>query len=77
MSVSGSWTAPILASGLLYVANESGDVVVLEADPGLGLKAVNRLGEGLSSSPAASDGSLFLRTDLALWCLREGANGAD
>lgn len=77
MSVSGSWTSPILASGFLYVANESGDVVVIAADPRLELKVVNRLGEALSSSPAAADGNLYLRTDLALWCLRDGATGAD
>jgi outer membrane protein assembly factor BamB len=75
--VSGNWSAPLLSGGRLYLANGSGVVTVLAAVPALDVLAVNRVGEPFSSTLAGSDGDLFLRTESALWCLREGARSED
>jgi outer membrane protein assembly factor BamB len=76
-AVSGNRIAPIVADGLLYLPDGSGAVTVLMARPSLDLVAVSTVGEPLSAAPAAAHGDLILRTESALWCLREGALPAD
>lgn len=66
----GSWSSVLLANGRLYIPNQSGDVIVLQAAPKFEVVRVNSIGiEPTNASLAASDGELFLRTDKALWCL--------
>ena len=67
-SRTGSWSSMILADGKIYVPNQSGDVFVLRAGPKFELLATNSVNESTNASLAASDGSLFLRTDNGLWC---------
>lgn len=65
-----SWSSMVLADGLLYVVNHSGDTLVLRASPKFELLAINSLGEHTEGSIAVSDGELFIRTHQALWCIR-------
>ena len=54
-------------------AGETGDTLVFKASPKYELLAVNRIGPGEStnSSPAISNGEIFLRTNRHLWCISE------
>lgn len=64
------WASPILVGNLVYVVNQRGDTMIVEASPKYQLHAVNRLTEACNASPAIADGDLFLRTWSTLWCLR-------
>jgi outer membrane protein assembly factor BamB len=61
--------SPVLADGKLYVTNEDGVTVVAKAGPVFELLAENDLGEYTLSSPAISDGQIFIRTDRALYAV--------
>ena len=51
-------------------ANQSGETIVIRANPMFELIAINPLGGTLTnSSLAASDGQFFLRTHKHLWCI--------
>jgi hypothetical protein len=66
-----TWASPVLANGLLYVTNQSGDTSVVRASPEFALLAVNSIGEACNASLVVSEGEVFLRTHEALWCLGE------
>jgi hypothetical protein len=56
----------------LYVTSQKGTTYVFAADPSsFKLLAKNALGEASNSTPAVSNGQLFLRTAGHLWCIGE------
>jgi len=59
----------VLADGKLYVTNEDGVTSVVKAGPKFELLAENDLADYTLSSPAVSDGQIFLRTTGALWAV--------
>jgi outer membrane protein assembly factor BamB len=61
--------SPVLADGKIYVTNEDGVTVVVRAGPQFELLAENDLGEYTLSSPAVSEGQIFIRTDAALYAI--------
>ena len=65
------WGSAVLAGDRLYVVNQSGDTFVLRAAPKFEVIATNPLGELSNSTPALSDGEIFLRTHAALYCIAE------
>jgi outer membrane protein assembly factor BamB len=74
-SRSGSWSSVLLVENKLLVTNHSGEVFLLRASPELELLETNSIGEETTaSSPAISDGQLFLRTYQALWCFGKQKN---
>lgn len=62
-------SSPVLADGRVYMSNEEGTTVVLKAGPEFEVLAENDLGEYTLSSPAISDGQIFLRTEKAVYCI--------
>ena len=62
-------SSPVVADGKLYISNEEGTTVVLKTGPEFEVLAENHLGEYMLSSPAVSDGQIFLRTDKAVYCV--------
>lgn len=62
-------SSPVLADGKLYMSNEDGQTVVVKAGPKFEVLAVNQLEGYTLSSPAISDGQLFLRTADWLYCV--------
>ena len=62
----------MLVGDRIYVTNQSGDTLVLRAAPKFEVIASNPLGEPSNSTPAFSDGQVFLRTQAALYCVAEG-----
>ncbi|HZI17871.1 MAG TPA: PQQ-binding-like beta-propeller repeat protein [Pyrinomonadaceae bacterium] len=70
----GTYSAsPVLADGRLYVTNEDGLTSVFAAGPKFELLAENDLGEYCLSSPAVSEGQIFLRTSGHLYCVGKRA----
>jgi outer membrane protein assembly factor BamB len=64
-------SSPVLADGKLYMSNEDGQTVVIKAGPNFEVLAVNQLEGYTLSSPALSDGQIFLRTADWLYCVGE------
>ncbi|HWC77128.1 MAG TPA: PQQ-binding-like beta-propeller repeat protein, partial [Blastocatellia bacterium] len=62
-------SSPVLADGKIYVTNEDGVTTVVKAGPQFEVLAENALAEYCLSSPAISDGQLFLRAGQTLYCI--------
>jgi outer membrane protein assembly factor BamB len=75
---SGTYSSsPVLADGKLYISNEDGLTTVVRAGPKFEILAENPLDDYILSSPAISDGQVFVRTAGHLWAIgtRKGARG--
>jgi len=66
-------SSPVLADGKLYVTNEDGLVTVVKAGPEFEVLAENDMKDYTLSSPAVSDGQLFIRTAGYLFCIGKRA----
>jgi outer membrane protein assembly factor BamB len=68
----GTYSAsPVVADGKLYVTSEDGITTVLEAGREFKVLAENDLAGYTLSSPAISEGQIFIRTDKYLFCIGE------
>jgi outer membrane protein assembly factor BamB len=67
---SGSFT---LADGKLYITNEDGLTTVLRAGPKFEILAENDFADYSLSTPAVSEGQIFIRTTGALWAIGKRA----
>jgi outer membrane protein assembly factor BamB len=65
----GTWGSTSYAEGKLYVINKQGETTVLAAKPELEVLSRNVLAEQARSSPAFSNGEIFIRTYSHLWCI--------
>jgi outer membrane protein assembly factor BamB len=66
----GTYSAsPVLANGRLYATSEDGLTSVFKAGPAFELLAENALDDYTLSSPAVSDGQIFIRTAERLYCI--------
>ena len=66
----GTYSAsPVIADGKVYVTSEDGVTTVFEAGREFKVLAENDLGDYTLSSPAMSDGQIFLRTTKHLYCI--------
>jgi len=61
--------SPVLADGKLYVTDEDGVTSVVKAGPEFETLAENDFGEYTLSSPAISDGQIFIRTEAFLYAI--------
>jgi outer membrane protein assembly factor BamB len=67
---SGTYSgSPVLADGKIYVTNEDGMTVVFRAGPKFEVLAENDLDDYTLSSPAISDGQIFIRTSKFLYAI--------
>jgi outer membrane protein assembly factor BamB len=62
-------SSPVLADGRLYFTNENGLTTVIKAGPKFEILAENDLGDYTLSSPAISDGRIFMRTAQFLYAI--------
>lgn len=63
--------SPVGANGKLYLATEEGDVVVVKMGETYEVLAVNTLTHQMFiATPAIAGGSLYLRSQDALYCVR-------
>jgi outer membrane protein assembly factor BamB len=66
----GTYSAsPLLADGRIYITNEEGLTSVIRAGPQFEILAENALNDYCLSSPAVSDGQIFIRTTTHLWAI--------
>ncbi len=63
--------SPVLADGRIYITSEDGLTTVLRAGPRFEVLAENDLGDYCLSSPAVSDGQIFIRTSAFLYAIGE------
>ena len=61
--------SPVLADGKIYVTNEDGVTLVLKAGPTFEVLAENDFDDYTLSSPAISDGQIFIRTSKFLYAI--------
>ncbi|MFP5260653.1 MAG: PQQ-binding-like beta-propeller repeat protein [Blastocatellia bacterium] len=66
-------SSPVLADGKLYVTNEDGLTTVVKAGPKFEPLAENDLSDYCLSSPAISEGQIFIRTAQHLYCIGKRA----
>jgi outer membrane protein assembly factor BamB len=60
----------VAADGIVYAANEDGEVYVFKPGPTYQQVAVNPMGETVMATPAISDGTLFIRGSRHLFAIR-------
>ena len=71
-------SSPVLADGKLYVTSENeGLTTVFSAGPKFEVLAENPLEDYCLSSPAISNGQIFIRTDKFLWAIGGPAKAAN
>lgn len=61
--------SPVLADGKIYITNEDGLTTVVAAGPKFEVLAENPLNDYVLSSPAISDGQIFIRTSGHLYAI--------
>jgi outer membrane protein assembly factor BamB len=73
----GAYSAsPVIADGKIYITSENeGLTTVFTAGPKFELLAENALDDYCLSSPAVSEGQIFLRTDKHLWAIGKRQSG--
>jgi len=75
------YSSPVLADGKIYYLSRSGDAFVYAAGAEFKLLGQNHFPAGsgdFSSTPAISDGQLFIRSSKFLYCVAQpGAAKAD
>ena len=72
----GTYSAsPVLAGGNIYITNEAGMTTVFKAGPTFELVARNALNDYCLSSPAVSDGQIFIRTTNYLYAIGSRRSG--
>jgi outer membrane protein assembly factor BamB len=65
------WSSPMVIDGKVYLADEDGDVVVLEASKEKKLISTNNMGSAVYMTPVAANGMLFLGNRNQLFALAE------
>ena len=61
--------SPVLGDGKIYVTNEDGVTTVVNAGPTFRILAENDFDDYVLSSPAISNGQIFIRTAKFLYCI--------
>ena len=67
--------SPVLADGKIYITNEDGVTAVVKAGPVFEQVAHNDLDDYTLSSPAISEGQIFIRTAKFLYCIGKRTAG--
>ena len=70
----GASASLIAAADRVYATNEDGEVYVIKAGKAYEQLAINLMGEPVLATPAASDGTLFIRGTKNLFAIRSGSN---
>jgi outer membrane protein assembly factor BamB len=73
----GAFSAsPVASDGKIYLSSEDGDIFVVKAGPKYELLATNPMGEVLMSTPAISDGVIFVRGQHSVFAIGETGTGS-
>jgi outer membrane protein assembly factor BamB len=63
---SGFSASPVAADGKIYLSNEDGEMLVVQAGRTFKLLATNSMGELLMATPALSNGAMFVRSSTSV-----------
>jgi outer membrane protein assembly factor BamB len=66
---SGYSASPVAADGKIYLSNEDGEMLVVEAGPVFKLIATNSMGEMIMATPALSQGVMYVRALSTLFAI--------
>jgi outer membrane protein assembly factor BamB len=66
---SGFSASPVAADGKIYLTNEDGEILVVEAGPTFKLIATNPIGETVMATPALSQGVMLVRGSASLFAI--------
>ena len=66
---SGYSASPVAADGKIYLSNEDGEMLVVEAGPVFKLVATNSMGEMIMATPALSQGVMYVRALSTLFAI--------
>lgn len=66
---SGFSASPVASDGRLYLPNEDGEILVVEAGRAFKHLATNSMGELLMATPALSDGVMYVRSSASLFAV--------
>lgn len=69
--IRNSSASPIAAAGKLYFTDEKGSTIVVAAGKTFQLLATNSIEERVLASMAVTEGTIFLRSEQALYCISE------
>jgi hypothetical protein len=61
------WASPILAGNTIIAANKEGKTFLISTDGEPKIIAENELPGTFTATPAVADGSVYLRSETALW----------
>jgi len=64
------YASPVIAGGVLYAAREDGVVFAVRVENGFELLGENPVGEQLIATPVPTSGSLLIRGERHLYCIR-------
>jgi outer membrane protein assembly factor BamB len=67
------WASPLVADGKAYFATKNGDVLVFKANRDKTLLSQTDLGDGISGTPVAANGVLYVTTMQRLFALQDRA----
>jgi outer membrane protein assembly factor BamB len=62
------YASPVAADGKIFLASGEGKISVLKADPQWEVLRVNDLGDEIHSTPALSEGRIYVRTHGMIYC---------
>ena len=68
------WGSPIYIDGKIYIGDEDGDVVVMQAGKELKILSELNMGSSVYSTPVPANGTLFISNRNMLYALAEGAS---
>ena len=71
---SGFNSSPIVVDDVIYLTDLKGTTFIIALEEQFELRATNRLGEAVSTTPAFLDGKIYIRADNHLYCISE-SNG--
>ncbi len=66
---SGYSASPVAADGKLYLSNEDGDILIIEAGRKFAHLGTNSMGELLMATPAIANGVMYVRTAQSLFAI--------
>jgi outer membrane protein assembly factor BamB len=66
---SGFSASPVAADGKIYLSNEDGEMLVINAGPKFAHVATNSMGELLMATPAISEGVMYVRSSSSLFAI--------
>jgi outer membrane protein assembly factor BamB len=66
---SGFSASPVAADGKIYLSNEDGEILVVEAGAAFKHLATNSMGETIMATPALSEGVMYVRGASTLFAI--------